>query len=262
MPNSTTWVPLPRRGSWWSLSSPCWISIKVSLFACQWSNHHLFQNGLYAVIKSCMLKSTVQCRDGCLGAVLSDGNVRWKYEMLSCSTSCCHVIAAQLSYFNNQVSISAVSLTMISSQQTPRPQHKCIAYLSAALADMIGAVMLNVPAGNLSASGDGSNDIAPEVLAAWQAGMTPAQASTAAGDIWSVGSLLHGYWPQALLCQGLLQTGPRSIFFFFLCWQRGRRSADSCHPALPSSFYPKQRRRGHAACCSREGSCLLIWQSS
>ncbi len=56
---------------------------------------------------------------------------------------------------------------------------------------MIWAVMLNVPAGNLSASGDGSNDIAPEVLAAWQAGMTPAQASTAAGDIWSAGSLLY-----------------------------------------------------------------------
>ncbi len=50
---------------------------------------------------------------------------------------------------------------------------------------------MNVPAGNLSASGDGSNDIAPEVLAAWQAGMTPAQSSTAAGDVWSLGSLLY-----------------------------------------------------------------------
>ncbi len=55
---------------------------------------------------------------------------------------------------------------------------------------MVWAVMLSVLVGNLSASGDGSNDIAPEVLAAWQAGMTPAQASTAAGDVWSVGSLL------------------------------------------------------------------------
>ena len=56
---------------------------------------------------------------------------------------------------------------------------------------MILNVVVTVPAGNLSRSGDGSNDIAPEVLAAWQAGMTPAQASTAAGDVWSLGSLLY-----------------------------------------------------------------------
>ncbi len=132
----------------------------------------------------------MQCKDGCLSPVLSGGNLSWKYELLPCSTSCCPVIAAQLSYINNQVLDSAISLTMISIQQTPRPQHQCIACPCSSLVDMVWAVMLSVLVGSLSASGDGSNDIAPEVLAAWQAGMTPAQASTAAGDVWSVGSLL------------------------------------------------------------------------
>ena len=145
----------------------------------------------YAVIESCMLKSTMQCRDGCLGAVLSGGNVSWKYKLLSCSSSGCHVIAAQLSYFNNQVSDAAMSLKVALSQQASRPQNQCIACQSSSPADMILNVVLNVSAGDLSASGDGSNDIAPEVLAAWQAGMTPAQASTAAGDVWSLGSLLY-----------------------------------------------------------------------
>ena len=210
-----------------------------------------------------MLKSTMQCRDGCLGAVLSGGNVSWKYKLLSCSTSGCHVIAAQLSYFNNQVSDSAMSLKVALSQQASRLQNQCIACQSSSPADMILNVVLNVSAGDLSASGDGSNDIAPEVLAAWQAGRTPAQASTAAGCVepWQP-SVFHCHWPQALFCQGLLQTGPRSIFLLFLSRPRRRRGADPCHPPHPCSLFPKQRRRGQAACCSSEGSCLLIWQSS
>jgi len=137
------------------------------------------------------LTPNMQCKDGCLGSLLSGGSTRWKYEMLSCSTSCCHVIAAQLSYFNNQVSNSAVSFAVTSSHQASRPQHQCMTCLCSSPVDMIVNVTLIVAAGNLSASGDGSNDIAPEVLAAWQAGMTPAQSSTAAGDVWSVGSLLY-----------------------------------------------------------------------